>query len=46
MRDVLDGQGYELRYREYQGGHDYACWRGGLADGLVALLGRPDTELG
>ena len=33
-------RGYDVRYREYEGGHDVACWRGGLADGLVALLGR------
>jgi enterochelin esterase family protein len=40
FREVLDRQGYNPIYREYEGGHDYACWRGGLADGLVALLGR------
>jgi enterochelin esterase-like enzyme len=38
MRDVLNRQGYDLTYREYQGGHDYACRRGGLADGLAAML--------
>ena len=43
MRSVLEVQGYDLTYREYQGGHDYACWRGGLADGLIAML-RPFTE--
>jgi enterochelin esterase family protein len=37
-RDVLAGQGYDVRYREYEGGHDIACWLGGLADGLIALL--------
>lgn len=25
--------------REHNGGHDAVCWRGGLADGLVELLG-------
>jgi enterochelin esterase family protein len=39
MRSVLSDKGYELAYREYRGGHDYACWRGGLADGLIALIG-------
>jgi len=39
MRDALLRRGVAVEYREYGGGHDYACWRGGLADGLVALLG-------
>ncbi|WP_051754892.1 enterochelin esterase [Kitasatospora purpeofusca] len=40
LRDVLLDRGYDLAYREFNGGHDYACWRGGLADGLVHLLGQ------
>ncbi|WP_229357473.1 enterochelin esterase [Streptomyces sp. UNOB3_S3] len=40
LRDVLQARGYDVDYREFNGGHDYACWRGGLADGLVGLLGR------
>ena len=43
MHSVLDVQGYDLTYREYEGGHDSACWRGGLADGLITML-RPFTE--
>ncbi|WP_210495279.1 enterochelin esterase [Patulibacter sp. SYSU D01012] len=39
MRDALVAAGADVAFREYGGGHDYACWRGGLADGLVALLG-------
>lgn len=33
----LAGTGVDAALVEYAGGHDYACWRGGLADGLVAL---------
>ncbi|MGA5817505.1 alpha/beta hydrolase-fold protein [Kitasatospora sp. NPDC094028] len=39
LRDVLLARGYDVEYREFNGGHDYACWRGGLADGLAHLLG-------
>ena len=39
LRDVLLAKDYDVVYREYHGGHDNACWRGGLADGLIALLG-------
>ncbi|MFJ2743427.1 enterochelin esterase [Streptomyces sp. NPDC087440] len=40
LRDVLEKKGYEdASYREYNGGHDYLCWRTELADGLVELLG-------
>jgi enterochelin esterase-like enzyme len=39
MRDVLQAKGYEVEYVEYSGGHNYICWRGSLADGLLALGG-------
>jgi enterochelin esterase-like enzyme len=38
LRQVLEDGGRPFRYREYRGGHDYACWRGGIADCLVATL--------
>lgn len=40
MRETLSQLNYDVRYREYEGGHDFSCWRGGLADGLIAALGR------
>ncbi|NUP00034.1 MAG: enterochelin esterase [Nonomuraea sp.] len=34
---ALAAQGYEASFTEYKGGHDPACWLGGLADGLITL---------
>lgn len=39
LRDALRAKGYPVTYREFSGGHDQVCWRGGLADGLRALAG-------
>lgn len=39
LRDTLAKAGYgDASYREFNGGHDYLCWRTELADGLVDLL--------
>jgi enterochelin esterase family protein len=38
LRDVLLAKGYEVAYDQFVGGHDGLSWRGGLADGLIALL--------
>ncbi|NHC45398.1 enterochelin esterase [Motilibacter aurantiacus] len=38
LRDALAARGYALDYREFAGGHDQACWRGGIAEGLTTLL--------
>lgn len=39
FHQVLENGGNDVAFRVYRGGHDYACWRGGLADGIVAVLG-------
>ena len=40
LRDVLVLKGYEVDYAEFHGGHDYICWRGSFADGLLKLIGK------
>jgi enterochelin esterase-like enzyme len=39
LRDVLTRKGYELYYNEIAGGHEPLSWRGGMAEGLIQLLG-------
>jgi len=39
LREHLGDLGDSATYREYRGGHDYACWRGGIADGLAGAFG-------
>jgi enterochelin esterase-like enzyme len=39
LRTVLQAKGYDVRYREFNGGHSILNWRGSVADGIVALLG-------
>lgn len=41
---VLGDRGYRLDYREFSGGHDRACWRVGIADGLMSLIGREPIQ--
>jgi enterochelin esterase family protein len=38
LRDALIANGHVVRYCEYEGGHDSACWRGGLLEGLSWVL--------
>ena len=38
LRAVLRAKGYPVRYAEFCGGHHFLCWRGTLADGVLALL--------
>ncbi|SHG43133.1 enterochelin esterase [Streptoalloteichus hindustanus] len=37
LRNVLGDKGYDVSYAEHAGGHDYACWLGSLATGLITL---------
>lgn len=37
LHERLCALGYDSTHTEYNGGHDYVCWRGALADGLAAL---------
>ena len=36
----LFAKGYDVHYQEFVGDHEWVNWRGTLADGLIALLGR------
>jgi enterochelin esterase-like enzyme len=40
LRDVLRAKGYHVQHHEFVGDHEFVNWRGTLADGLIALLGR------
>jgi enterochelin esterase-like enzyme len=40
LRDVLRAKGYPVEYAETSGGHDPINWRGALAGGLLALVGK------
>ncbi|WP_234362934.1 enterochelin esterase [Streptomyces formicae] len=38
LYEQLAARGDPVTFGTYNGGHDYACWRGCLADGLTAVL--------
>lgn len=40
FRNVLLTKGYPVSYVEFLGGHDFICWRGSIADGLIYLIGK------
>ncbi|WP_068470993.1 alpha/beta hydrolase [Candidatus Protochlamydia phocaeensis] len=37
IRDLLQERGYSVSYAEFEGGHEYECWRQTLPKGLIAL---------
>jgi len=41
MRDVLQSKGYPVGYFEFNGGHSYLNWAGGMERGLIFLAKRP-----
>ena len=43
LRNVLQARGYSVHYAEHTGGHDYVCWSGTLANGILALAGKADN---
>jgi enterochelin esterase-like enzyme len=40
MRDTLLSKGYNVKYENFQSGHDYLCWGETLATGLISLIGK------
>lgn len=45
MADRLRALGTDVRYREFTGGHDYACWRGSIAEAIRHLHSRHDRHM-
>jgi enterochelin esterase-like enzyme len=43
MRDALIAKGYPVGYFEYDGGHSYLTWSGGITNGLETLIGPNGT---
>jgi enterochelin esterase family protein len=39
MAKLLTRKGYEVTYREYNGGHNYPAWRDDVWRGLETLFG-------
>jgi enterochelin esterase family protein len=38
MHALLKEKNYNVKYREFSGGHNYTCWRNELWRGLEALF--------
>lgn len=39
LRQALIEAGHQVFYQEFRGGHDWICWRDGLLQGLIHMLG-------
>ena len=39
MHELLEKKGYDVVYREYNGGHNYPSWRDSVGEGLEAMFG-------
>lgn len=46
LRSVLNDKGYEVHYSEIAGGHEPLNWRGGIAEGLIQLIGSKSQNSG
>lgn len=44
LRDVARARGYDVRYREFPGGHDPIGWRTRLPDAVVEMFGREERR--
>jgi len=44
MRDILRAKGGQVHYSEHNGGHDFVCMRGQMAEGLIAIAGQWKKE--
>jgi len=44
LRDALVTKGYDVHFTEEPAGHEPLSWRGGLADGLLYLLGNTAAQ--
>ncbi len=44
FRDALQAKGYDVKYTEFNGAHEYISWQGTLPDGLIVLLGRSGSR--
>lgn len=42
LTETLTSRGHAASYTEFTGGHDFACWRGHLSDGLITVT-QPDS---